>query len=85
MAFIIGMKCPQSIYLKKNLFINHEHRYTVTPTDLQKGYIGNQTESFTHSVNLPTIRDVDAFIEELFTTWLRVNLRRKSEKVYCIK
>ena len=60
--------------LEKELFVNHEHRFTVTPADLQKGYIGNQAESLTHSVNLPTIRNVEAFIEELFTTWLRVKM-----------
>lgn len=59
--------------LEKDLFIAHEHRFTVTPTDLQKGYIGNQTEPLTHAVNLPTLRDTAAFTEELFSAWLRVN------------
>ena len=73
MAFINWDEVSAVYLLEKELFVNHEHRL-VTLADLQKRYLGNQAESFTHTVNLPTIRNVDAFIEELFTTWLRVKM-----------
>ncbi|SHH84418.1 purine nucleosidase [Sporobacter termitidis DSM 10068] len=59
--------------LEKAMFADYRHRYAVTPADLERGFIGNQAEALTHEVNLPTIRDVEAFKEELYANWLRVS------------
>ena len=58
--------------LKKDMFIDHEYKYHVTITDLERGYIGDRTETKTHSVNLPRIRDAGVFIDELYESWLTV-------------
>jgi purine nucleosidase len=58
--------------LEKDMFDDREHRYAITPADLERGFIGTQTGALTHTVNLPTIRDAEAFKEELYENWLRV-------------
>jgi len=61
--------------LEKSLFTDCEHRYIVTPADLERGYIGNHADPPTHKVNLPVIRDIGAFIEELYASWLWVKMQ----------
>lgn len=63
--------------LEKDFFIDHEHEYHVTSTDLERGYLGDRAKPLTHSVNLPEIRNADAFIEELYESWLKVKLDRE--------
>jgi inosine-uridine nucleoside N-ribohydrolase len=61
--------------LEKDMFADHWHRYSVTPADLERGYIGNQDRALTHTLNLPTLRNVGAFREALYESWLRVSFR----------
>jgi purine nucleosidase len=61
--------------LEKSLFEEHEYQYTATLAGLETGYIGNAGEPLTppaNSANLPALRDVRAFEEELYTNWLRL-------------
>ncbi len=60
--------------LEQEMFADQKHRYNVTPTDLERGFIGNKAASLTHTLNLPALRDVDTFIEELYTSWLRITM-----------
>jgi len=59
--------------LEKGFFVGHLHEYQLIKDDLIRGYIGSQQAPYTHTINLPTILNVNAFRDEIFCSWFRVN------------
>ena len=57
---------------EKRLFSDHPCRFHMTKETLKNGYIGGRETPLNGRANLPTLRDPEAFAEELFESWRRV-------------
>ena len=58
--------------LEKRFFTDHPYRCRPAVEELACGAIGQVSDAPMRTINLPEIRDVEGFVEEMYTHWLSV-------------